>query len=56
MTKEIAKCMYELWQMANGVGSTLPENEDKNRNDFHLYLVEKLDQCSALQIVQLLGE
>ena len=56
MTKEIAKCMYELWQKANGVGSTIPENDEKNRDAFYAYLVEKLGQWFALQIDQLLEE
>jgi hypothetical protein len=56
MSKEIAKTMYELWKSANGVGSTLPENEEKNRDDFYAYLIEKLGQWRALQIDQLLGE
>ena len=56
MTKEIAKCMYELWQTANGVGSTIPENDEKNRDAFYAYLVEKFGQWRALQIDQLLEE
>jgi len=48
--------MYELWKSANGVGSTLPENEENNRDEFYAYLIEKLGQWRALQIDQLLGE
>ena len=48
--------MYELWQKANGVGSTIPENDEKNRDAFYAYLVEKLGQWFALQIDQLLEE
>ena len=56
MTKEIAKCMYELWQIANGVGSDIPEIEEKNRIAFYEYLVEKLGEWPASRIDQILDE